>query len=53
MWDIDAELIESWVGSLDEASRAQVIAVLRILREAGPQLGRSLVDTVKASRYKN
>lgn len=53
VWDIDAELIESWVGSLDEASRAQVIAVLRILREAGPQLGRPLVDTVKASRYKN
>ncbi|WP_233440554.1 type II toxin-antitoxin system RelE/ParE family toxin [Acidipropionibacterium acidipropionici] len=53
MWDIDAELIESWVGSLDEASRAQVIAALRILREAGPQLGRPLVDTVKASRYKN
>ncbi len=53
VWDIDAELIESWVGSLDEASRAQVIAALRILREAGPQLGRPLVDTVKASRYKN
>jgi len=30
-----------------------VVAALELLAERGPQLGRPLVDTVKASRYKN
>lgn len=53
MWHIEAELIESWVASLDSNSRAQVYAAIEILRENGPQLGRPLVDTVTASRHKN
>ena len=29
------------------------MAAIRVLREFGPALGRPLVDTVKASKYKN
>lgn len=53
MWSVEAELIESWVASLDDSSRAQVFAAIEVLREYGPQLGRPLVDTVIASRHKN
>lgn len=53
MWSVEAELIESWVASLDDSSRAQVFAAIEVLREHGPQLGRPLVDTVIASRHKN
>lgn len=53
MWSIDAELIESWVASLDVHSRAQVFAAIEVLQDRGPQLGRPLVDTVTASRHRN
>lgn len=53
MWDINPELVERWLLSLDEDSYAQVIAALRILANEGPALGRPVVDTVKGSRFKN
>ena len=53
MWSVEVELIAAWVGTLDEDSRAQVFAALRVLEEMGPALGRPLVDTVRASRHKN
>ncbi|WP_252190338.1 MULTISPECIES: type II toxin-antitoxin system RelE/ParE family toxin [unclassified Rhodococcus (in: high G+C Gram-positive bacteria)] len=39
--------------ALDQSSYEQVVAALELLAERGPQLGRPLVDTVKASRHKN
>jgi hypothetical protein len=53
MWDVDIELIGGWLDSLDGDSREQVIAAIELLEEHGPQLGRPLVDTVTASRFKN
>ena len=53
MWDIDVELIEDWVATLDDSSREQVFAAIEVLRDYGPQLGRPLVDTVTASRHRN
>ncbi len=52
-WDVDVELIETWLDELDQDSYEQVIAALQLLAERGPHLGRPLVDTVKASRHKN
>lgn len=39
--------------SLDQRSYEQVVAAVELLEERGPQLGRPIVDTVKASRHKN
>lgn len=53
MWSVDVEHVESWLDSLDAASRVQVLAAIELLAEVGPQLGRPLVDSVKASAHKN
>lgn len=52
-WDVDLEYIEDRLIDLDEGSYEQVVAAIELLAERGPQLGRPLVDTVKASRHKN
>lgn len=52
-WEVDIELIESWLDGLDQNSYEQVVAALQLLTERGPRLGRPLVDTVKESRHKN
>lgn len=38
---------------LEEDTYAQVFASIELLAENGPQLGRPIVDTVKASAFKN
>ncbi len=38
---------------LEEDTYVQVFAAIELLAENGPQLGRPIVDTVKASAYKN
>lgn len=53
MWSVDLEPIEEWLTSLDDDSYEQVVAAIELLEERGPQLGRPVVDTVKASRHKN
>jgi hypothetical protein len=53
MWDVDVDLVESWLSALDQASYEQVVAALELLAERGPQLGRPIVDTVAGSRHKN
>jgi hypothetical protein len=53
MWEVNLEFVESWLDNLDQDSYEQVIAALELLIDRGPQLGRPLVDTVKASRHKN
>jgi len=53
MWSVDIELIAGWLASLDEDSRAQVVAAIELLEDRGPQLGRPIVDTVAASRHRN
>lgn len=53
MWTVVLELIEGWLTDLDDDTYDQVIAAIELLQEDGPQLGRPIVDTVKASQYKN
>lgn len=52
-WDVDLGYIEGWLADLDQQSYEQVVAAIELLAERGPQLGRPLVDTIKASRHKN
>jgi len=52
-WEIDWELIEDWLLSLDDDTYLQVRAAFQVLADEGPGLGRPLVDTVSASRHKN
>lgn len=53
MWSVDIELIAQWLVSLDDDSRAQVVAAIELLQDQGPQLGRPIVDTVSSSRHRN
>lgn len=53
MWTVDVELVAEWLVTLDENSRAQVVAALQILQEQGPALGRPLVDRISGSRHQN
>lgn len=53
VWSVDIELVAAWLASLDSDSREQVVAAIELLEERGPQLGRPIVDTVKASRHRN
>lgn len=48
MREVNLEFVESWLDNLDQDSYEQVIAALELLIDRGPQLGRPLVDTVKA-----
>ncbi len=53
VWSVDIERIAGWLASLDQDSREQVIAAIELLEDRGPQLGRPVVDTVRASRHRN
>jgi hypothetical protein len=53
MWDVDIELVAGWLASLDDDSRAQVVAAIELLEERGTHMGRPLVDSVVASRHRN
>ncbi|WP_158726680.1 type II toxin-antitoxin system RelE/ParE family toxin [Tomitella fengzijianii] len=53
MWSVDIELIVGWLASLDDDSRAQVVAAIELLEGRGPQLGRPIVDIVSSSRHRN
>jgi len=44
---------EAWADDLDQQDAEAVLAAIRILRDAGPTLGRPLVDTIKGSRHAN
>ncbi|UOQ58761.1 type II toxin-antitoxin system RelE/ParE family toxin [Leucobacter allii] len=53
MWSVDIEPIARWLASLDDDSRAQVVAAIELLEDRGPQLGRPIVDTVSSSKHRN
>jgi hypothetical protein len=53
VWDIDVELVDDWLKTVDDDTYDQVVAGLRILAEHGPGLGRPLVDSITGSRHKN
>ncbi|MGW4801616.1 type II toxin-antitoxin system RelE/ParE family toxin [Nonomuraea sp. NPDC004297] len=45
--------ILTWIDALDERSRAQVVDAIDRLAEAGPSLGRPLVDKLEGSQVHN
>lgn len=54
MWKvISTELYDQWFDEQDFDLREDMLAAFKILREFGPNLGRSHVDTVKNSDFPN
>ena len=53
MWEIDVQLVRSWLDRLDTRILEQVVAALEVLSEHGPALGRPFVDTIAGSRHRN
>ena len=53
-WEIRVtnELL-AWINVLDERTRAQVVDAIDRLAEAGPALGRPLVDSIAHSTIRN
>ena len=53
-WEIRVtnELL-TWIGTLDERTRALVVDAIDRLAEVGPALGRPLVDTIAHSSVRN
>ena len=44
---------EAWASDLEQQDAEALLAAVRVLRDAGPTLGRPLVDTIKGSRHAN
>ncbi|MEE0705213.1 MAG: type II toxin-antitoxin system RelE/ParE family toxin [Adlercreutzia sp.] len=53
MWVVDYHLVEPWLDTLDQQTVASIFAALEKLAEAGPALGRPLVDTLQQATLKN
>lgn len=53
-WEIRVtnELL-TWIGTLDERTKAQVVDAIDRLAEAGPALGRPLVDSIAHFSVRN
>lgn len=53
-WEIvGTDRFRDWYDSLQDESAWRVNAAVDLLEEAGPTLGRPLVDTIKTSRFRN
>lgn len=53
-WEIRVtDEVLGWIGALDPGSKAQVVDAIDRLAEAGPALGRPLVDKLQASAIHN
>ncbi|MDP9565983.1 UNVERIFIED_ORG: hypothetical protein J2806_001635 [Kosakonia oryzae] len=54
MWNvITTERFDAWFNKQTEPLQDEVLAILKILSEYGPHLGRPYVDTVKGSTFLN
>ncbi|MBB5870048.1 hypothetical protein F4553_003427 [Allocatelliglobosispora scoriae] len=53
-WEIYVvDEVRDWITDLDDASHARVVQAIDALAEAGPGLGRPLVDTIRGSVLAN
>ncbi|MEW2430273.1 type II toxin-antitoxin system RelE/ParE family toxin [Micromonospora sp. NPDC047644] len=53
-WDVFVvDEVRSWIDGLDEPTFARVVQAIDALSEAGPGLGRPLVDTISGSAIAN
>jgi hypothetical protein len=54
MWEvITTELFVKWFKQQSPALKEDILAILKILTEEGPQLGRPFADTIKSSIHPN
>ena len=54
MWIIETtDIFDEWLNALDNTNRANVLALLIVLRERGPMLSRPYADTVDGSCHSN
>ena len=54
MWEVlTTDIFDDWYDSLDETDRARMMALLLVLAEKGPALGRPYADTIEGSTYSN
>jgi hypothetical protein len=44
---------EAWADGLEQSDAEALLAAVRVLRDAGPALGRPLVDAITSSRHPN
>lgn len=53
-WEVEFHReCEAWANDLPQADAEALLAAIRVLRAAGPNLGRPLVDLIQASRHAN
>ncbi len=53
-WDVYiVDEVREWIEQLDDATHKRVVQAIDLLSEGGPGLGRTLVDTITASRLQN
>lgn len=53
-WDVYVvDEVRDWIVELDAATQARVVQAIDALAEAGPGLGRPLVDTIRGSSIAN
>jgi hypothetical protein len=53
-WSVEFhQSCEAWAVGLGQQDAEALLAAIRVLRDAGPSLGRPLVDTIKGSRHSN
>jgi hypothetical protein len=53
-WDVYiVNEVRAWIDGLDDATYRRVVQAIDALAEAGPGLGRPLVDTITGSRLPN
>ncbi|WP_131768696.1 type II toxin-antitoxin system RelE/ParE family toxin [Candidatus Protofrankia californiensis] len=53
-WDVYlVNEVRDWIDGLDAATHARVVQAIDLLAEAGPGLGRPLVDTISGSSLPN
>ncbi|MGH2993637.1 MAG: type II toxin-antitoxin system RelE/ParE family toxin [Solirubrobacterales bacterium] len=54
MWEVEPTVeFDQWFAGLSLAQQKRIVAAIEALRQAGPGLGRPLVDAVKGSRHSN
>jgi hypothetical protein len=54
VWDVEyTDTFGMWWHELDEDAQERIAAAVELLEEAGPALGRPLVDTLRGSRHPN
>lgn len=54
VWEVSlTDQAQSFIDGLDQDDKRAVVAVIRLLREQGPQLGRPYADVLSTSRHSN